>query len=70
MYTRSYVTRISSRSLFSFFFYLHKGEGKKFRVLEEEEENAWAGLTRNKSNIASPPSPIRRLSRDLRLNGR
>lgn len=43
VYTHSYVTRISSRSLFSFFFFfLSPQRGEKFHVLEGEE-NAWVG---------------------------
>lgn len=41
VYTHSYVTRISSRSLFSFFF-LSPQRREKFHVLEGEE-NAWVG---------------------------
>lgn len=42
VYTHSYVTRISSRSLFPFFFFLSPQRGEKFHVLEGEE-NAWVG---------------------------
>lgn len=41
VYTHSYVTRISSRSLFPFFFFIST-KGGKFHVLEGEE-NAWVG---------------------------
>lgn len=77
VYTHSYVTRISSRSLFPFFFFISTKGGKISRARRRGKcVGRWCVFRRNKSNITSPPSPIygveRRLSfaRDLRLNGR